>query len=413
MTTHRQRSNYLNQNTSLPNIAFYGERGVVNGIVLDLHNDLEKQKIFLKKIRFCGGNELSWIDDVENVTWLIEPSFSEFGNPDLIIVAEAKKKKYVLFVEAKLKSYDDSSFPINKDTLLPEYGYHYEGIASKLNVQLAFRYRFSKAYRKMKNGVIEEDNGIANYSDTFNRRIHNPVIVDYCKHYFGDPECFYFVALTNDKDNSDKDNNDEIYSSETLLPPIRQENWFRDHKFFGLLSYQMLEKEYYTNPDNQEGSNLIDRKLGFYGMASSLMLGLPANSASNLDIDKIPSFISKNIETSWSDIQKELSNYLNIRLNAKKMEGSYSVIRTFTVIKVLADFNNTNQILIGLRDDNIPLEIKQNFIVYKVGVGDRKKLFRCYSVKSNEEIDDFYRFIEIFLSRYEAENEISINESEF
>lgn len=60
------------------NILFYGERGIVNGIVLDIKNHPSKQKGFLKAIRFAGGNSPEWIDNITGADFIVEPSLSEF-----------------------------------------------------------------------------------------------------------------------------------------------------------------------------------------------------------------------------------------------------------------------------------------------------------------------------------------------
>ena len=67
---------------------FYGERGLVNGIVLDLLDDLDidlkSLKIFLSSIIFCDSYKPSWIERVYKVDFIIEPSFSEFGDPEVL-----------------------------------------------------------------------------------------------------------------------------------------------------------------------------------------------------------------------------------------------------------------------------------------------------------------------------------------
>ena len=37
-------------------MTFYGERGLVNSIILDMGTDIEKQKKFLKTIKFSASN---------------------------------------------------------------------------------------------------------------------------------------------------------------------------------------------------------------------------------------------------------------------------------------------------------------------------------------------------------------------
>lgn len=85
------------------NILFYGERGIVNGIILDIKDSIEAQKAFLRAIKFADGNRPNWIENLSTMDFIVEPSLSEFGNPDLIIIAsETDKTQHVIFLEAKV-----------------------------------------------------------------------------------------------------------------------------------------------------------------------------------------------------------------------------------------------------------------------------------------------------------------------
>lgn len=75
-------------------IVFYGERGLVNGLVLELNGNLDLTKIFLKNIRFCSSAPPAWIDSLQAVYFLVEPSFLEFGkgrcsSPTVCRIAES------------------------------------------------------------------------------------------------------------------------------------------------------------------------------------------------------------------------------------------------------------------------------------------------------------------------------------
>jgi hypothetical protein len=103
-------------------IIFYGERGVVNGIILDIKDDIHKLRGFFRAIDMADGGKLDWADDVEKCVFFVEPCFAEFGNPDLIAKVETSaQNKYVLFIEAKLKCYDDSSIEVDRFLLPKKY----------------------------------------------------------------------------------------------------------------------------------------------------------------------------------------------------------------------------------------------------------------------------------------------------
>ena len=96
------------------NVFFYSERGLINCLVLDLKNNLEKTKNFFKLIKF-GVEEIqpSWADRILSIDWFVEFSASEFGNPDLIANIHCTDKQRVVFFEAKLRSYKQSSLPMD------------------------------------------------------------------------------------------------------------------------------------------------------------------------------------------------------------------------------------------------------------------------------------------------------------
>ena len=165
---------------------FYGERGIVNGIVLDIKDDIIKQRAFLKAIKFADGSTPEWIDNVTRTDFIVEPSFSEFGNPDLIIIAyETDNKKHVIFIEAKVCSYEDAavekSIPYKNST------------TSKINFQLALKFRFVEAFKKCNpNDTIEEiKEDIVGYDDNSRpRRLKNQIIIQMCE-AFRDAQDFW------------------------------------------------------------------------------------------------------------------------------------------------------------------------------------------------------------------------------
>lgn len=86
---------------------------MVDGIVLDLKDNLTLLKKFIASIHFCGGKTSVWVDKVEECVYFVEPSFADFGNPDLMLLCKCKKEKHLIFIEAKVSTYEDSSVDIN------------------------------------------------------------------------------------------------------------------------------------------------------------------------------------------------------------------------------------------------------------------------------------------------------------
>lgn len=335
-------------------ILFYGERGLVNGIILDIKDDVGKQKSFLKAIRFADGSELNWIGDIAGMDFIVEPSFSEFGNPDLIIIAhETNKKRHVIFIEAKVCCYDDAAIKIPVS---------YKNNASKINIQLALKFRFAEVFTKANNlKSIEEtaEDGAA-YQDT-PRRLKNRGIIKLCNNHFSDAVDFFFVALTNDLHTTEPYDNPEYY------PPIG--NWVNHCGRFGLVSYDMLEK-----------ANVVKRNGGYYGRAAKAFLGLPADIG-----DTVSAPVIKTINRSnWSAEQKEtavkLVNALNTATECPYAEqnGSYSfLVNGITILKVFTQKDNS--IVLALRNDGLPEDYSDHltFGMYRIGVGKNGRSFAC------------------------------------
>lgn len=232
-------------------VVFYGERGIVNSIILDMKDDLYKQKSFLNCIRLADNSYLDWVDKLESMKYFVEPSFSEFGSPDLIIKAKTSdNKNYVIFVEAKTDTYEKSSVEL-APTGLPASGY--DGIGSKLNVQLSYKYRFVEALKNStgKNFIVES-NAKANYSDK-NRRLVKESLVRFCFEFFKDIEKYYFVALTNDK------NSDPRLFTPRYIPCIGSK-WHSEMGSFGIFTYRELENKC-----------VVSAKSGYYADAYRLM----------------------------------------------------------------------------------------------------------------------------------------------
>jgi hypothetical protein len=126
----------------MENIFFYGERGIVNGLVLDLKDDLSKLKKVLNSIEWCSVQEKSWINDIENAIYLIEPGFSKFGQPDLVIICEAKDGlKSWFFIEVKAIPYHASAISNKK-------GMNQKAFNSSINGQISLNYRLALALER-------------------------------------------------------------------------------------------------------------------------------------------------------------------------------------------------------------------------------------------------------------------------
>ena len=55
-------------------IVFYGEKGILNAIVLDTQGDIARQKQFIRTIILADKSKLNWVDDVCTVKYFVGPS---------------------------------------------------------------------------------------------------------------------------------------------------------------------------------------------------------------------------------------------------------------------------------------------------------------------------------------------------
>ncbi|MBC3888543.1 hypothetical protein GH810_09510 [Acetobacterium paludosum] len=351
-------------------LTFYGERGLVTSIILDMGTDIAKQKKFLKTIKFSDNYEPTWISDTVKIDFIVEPSLSQFGSPNLIIIAEEKfLQRHVIFVEARICAYNDASEKLNV-SLLPN---SYKGVSNKLNIKLALMYRFAKAYNSMKeDSVIESANTASKVYHDVPRTLKKPSMIKLCIENFGYNPDFLFVALTNDP-------MDVIpFKNKKFLPAIGVTSWHTERKSFGLISYAMLD-------DN----NIIERTHGYYPIAKRNFLHLPAEIGTN---DNDPS-VKTIVMDQWNPILKlnleEFILSLSDKLTTGKIiifNGSYSVKSADgrTLVKLFAD---KDKMYIALRNDNIPEHFEDEPKI-KIGVGPNAKSFVLIYSGTDDLTDD-------------------------
>ena len=124
----------------------YSERGMINSLSYELkfsENNLRLLNDFLSLVSFPYFRVPFQISDVKI---LIEPSFSDFGDADAVILVNNPGVKQVIFIEAKVKTYQKPYRGI-----LDEFKEFKSGIktnkvnSSNLFVQLYHKVRFVKA----------------------------------------------------------------------------------------------------------------------------------------------------------------------------------------------------------------------------------------------------------------------------
>lgn len=111
----------------------YSERGVINSLMFTIGYDIELMNEFIQLIDIPELKELGKPNDYEI---LLEQSFSDFGDADLIIIIEYSETKIVLFIEGKVKTYQRKHWNIKEEFKKFTKEEKYNGSASNLFFQL-------------------------------------------------------------------------------------------------------------------------------------------------------------------------------------------------------------------------------------------------------------------------------------
>jgi hypothetical protein len=172
----------------------YSERGVFNSIVFYLREHPELMGKFLKVLGI--GLPDSFDRNIE-YTLLNEQSFSDFGDSDLVIIAENEvKEKAVIFIEGKVKTSQGSfSLDTNFDAL--EKGETFDGFSSNIFVQLYYKCLLTLVLKQ--NATDTSGLGIKNVfrkgKNNDDRKIGGNEIVLKAAKMIKGAEHYYFVAI--------------------------------------------------------------------------------------------------------------------------------------------------------------------------------------------------------------------------
>lgn len=325
---------------------FYGERGIINGMLLDMYRDKEKVQENLNKffgaIRLMDGSSPPWQEDITDCRWMVEPSLAQFGDPDFIARFQSGGTTYAVFFEGKLKDYRRSCLAIRKDMTAMSY----VGQSSKLNVQLALRYRFVQAYMKTRHLqdpflTIQEDDH--QHPDGRKRKLDKPTVLKAVRAFLKGVEKFYFVGLTNDLKLEQSWCIDKSY-----WPPLQEQDIERNIYCFGLLTYSDLKEK---GVIHDQGGLFTDARI---------MMNMNWPKIDSIDSEKhdktAENYVNRRkIDTDWNSELKSLAVEIadpKHRLRFVKQTGSYSAYALGrTEMKLMEDPRRiTTNLMLGLRD---------------------------------------------------------------
>lgn len=191
----------------MPNVIhFYGERGLVDSLFLDLEAG-GKLVAFLNEIQFaCRDPARLRVPDESEITVIVEAGFggnrAGFGWPDAVVVVTLPTGgKLVVFIEAKVGLYADEA---------ADFTARKKGFNSKINGQLTLRFRLAEALRAYAGGtrLVEPEDVARSYGEEARPRrlakkdniekIVKPYIVAADENQSVE---YLFVALTDDEEN--------------------------------------------------------------------------------------------------------------------------------------------------------------------------------------------------------------------
>lgn len=227
----------------IQNIIHYSERGVVNCIVSTISQNANLAKKFVDSMVLLDDFDCPLVNShisFSEIRYLVEPSLSDFGNPDLVIIAKEEKlnQSHIFFVEAKIGTYIDSAFPIdttNRDLDKPK--------TSCINIQLSLKHRFSNALMDPNNIASFDEKSHYVYDVNNNgeplsgRRLKKDNLVRFWKSLIVPSPKFYYVALVNEDTRGIPSNSFPLVSTSSAG---QAREWGEMRSRFGIITYQKL-----------------------------------------------------------------------------------------------------------------------------------------------------------------------------
>jgi len=175
----------------------YSERGIINSLfyeIISSQNNLQLFNEFLNLFSFPYDKINFHISDVKI---LIEQSFSDFGDADVVLLIHNHRYMHVVFIEGKVKTFQKSYWSIFEEFNEFEKGIDEDRMnSSNLFVQLYYKLRL---FKELQIGNIKQLQNGVQFPKGFskiNRKIGNNKVVlravnqlkDYCQDAF-------FIAL--------------------------------------------------------------------------------------------------------------------------------------------------------------------------------------------------------------------------
>jgi hypothetical protein len=82
------------KNKQLPELIWYGERGIINSIVTHVHQSIagfvEEVKKLIGAIQWADEKPADWPIGITSAHAIVELGFGQFGDPDLIFINQGR-----------------------------------------------------------------------------------------------------------------------------------------------------------------------------------------------------------------------------------------------------------------------------------------------------------------------------------
>lgn len=361
----------------MDNVYLYGERGLVNAILIDSAD--KAPNAILKQIVWTGDAP-AFIDKVVRCEYLVEFSLGEFGSPDLIVIAYTDDAKYVIFTEAKVVEY--------KNAVTTKESYADAGC---LNVQLALKWRFKEALKcNPKDYLRIVEVKLTPCGDKM-RKLNKGRLVTYCRETLANAAGYYFVALTGDKYLERPPFDDDPVLSELI-----GETWYKERLNFGFLTYRKLI-----------AAGIVDENEGAFALPSRLMLTEgDVNGESDIAYSKVRNLRGFNTEE-WGERYLKVAEALceivpslitvlddcaNVVREVEQLQGSYSYrVGNVTYAKIMFLQREQAVVMAILKDANLPQYDYDDEKKFICTIQNGKTEYVAYRF---DNIDDVQRFTE-------------------
>ncbi len=352
--------------SGLPNVFWYGERGIINAVVANVSTSRDfigSIKDVLAAIFWGTGNQPFWIEELSDAHLIVEVGLADFGDPDLLIICRtASGMIHLVFLEAKAQSYTES---MQRTSSLREakWGMEQDLFNSSINGQLTLKYRFANAlslWDGRASSISESRSAFEAYKIRLNespkkspgRSLAKPSILNGIFGRLGlaglpETNCHY-VALTWDRESKAFCNSPDIPPDylPVFLGDSGEEKFFTMLHRIGWIGYRQLEEALGLQSDKE------------YRAAFTTMLD---------SLEPPLSFYDEKRQGRWESFPGQiikLGEDLAIALGTVRVQrvpGSYSMKdeNGQTVGKIIP---NKDGVFIGVRDGFAPLSKAQGCI---------------------------------------------------